>query len=160
MIYNEIEALHQLAEKPDSYFKCALEFLEKVQKEGIADGRYEILGDKVYANVESYETRVFANTRYEAHKNYIDIQYMISGAEEIGVADENVLDVEEDYDPDRDIAFYKESSAGKRYSITDGQFLVFFPEDAHRPCIAVNETPAKVQKMVIKIAVGAVAKSY
>lgn len=153
MIYNELEALHKLAEEPDSYFKYALDFLEKVQAEGIADGRYEILGDKVYASVESYETRVSADTRYEAHQNYIDIQYMISGMEEIGVADVNILEAEEAYDKTRDITFYKESSAGTRYKIADGQFLVFFPKDAHRPCIAVNEAPVRVQKMVIKIAV-------
>ena len=153
MIYNEIEVLNELAKKPDSLFQYALDFLEKVKKEGIADGRYEILGKKVYANVESYETRTFANTRYEAHQNYVDIQYMISGVEEIGVVNVDELVVEEAYDAARDIAFYKESSVGTRYKITDGEFLVFFPEDAHRPCIAVNDTPVKVQKMVIKVAV-------
>lgn len=153
MIYNESDKLEHLCKSAMPWMKDALDFMKKVQKEGIADGRYEILGDKVYANVESYETRVFANTRYEAHQNYIDIQYMISGAEEIGVADVNALEVEEAYDPNRDIVFYKESNAGTRYQISDGQFIVFFPEDAHRPCIAVNETPVNVQKMVIKIAV-------
>lgn len=153
MIYNEIKELEKLAEKQGSLFQYALDFLEKVKKEGIADGRYEIFGKKVYANVESYETRTFANTRYEAHQNYIDIQYMISGAEEIGVVAVDKLEVEEAYDAERDIAFYKECNEGTRYPITDGEFLVLFPKDAHRPCIATNEQPLQVQKMVIKVAV-------
>ena len=133
--------------------KKAFDFLYEIKKKPIEDGRYEIDGDKIYANVESYTTRDYENTRFESHRKYIDIQYMISGVEEMEVTEIQNLQIEEAYDTDRDVAFYKSSSKGERYRITDGQYLIFYPKDAHRPCITAGKLPVKVQKMVIKVAV-------
>ena len=61
--------------------KKGLLWLEKNDLEKLADGRYEIDGDKVFASIQTYETKDDAN--YESHRNYIDIQYMINGCEKI-----------------------------------------------------------------------------
>jgi YhcH/YjgK/YiaL family protein len=151
MIKNDKAALEMMVESYPN-IRYALVFLNSFSMENVGEGHIEIEGSRVYANVESYMTRVYDNTRYESHKKYIDIQYMIHGVEEIEVADRNDLMIAEPYDSERDVEFYEPKSA-VRCQIADGGFFVFFPEDAHRPCIALDDVPSKVQKMVIKVAV-------
>lgn len=131
--------------------KKAFAYLESIKGQNLEVGHYELESIRLYANVDAYATRPYADTRFESHRKYIDIQYMISGEEEIEVTDIHNLAVSEHYDYNRDVMFYNGHEAGKRYKLTDGKFVIFFPEDAHRPCIAVGDEPKDVKKMVIKI---------
>ena len=65
--------------------RIGLEWLEKTDLKNLEDGKYEIENETVYASVQTYITK--DDAKYEAHKKYIDIQYMINGAEKIGVTD-------------------------------------------------------------------------
>ena len=82
-----------------------LEWLLVTDFGSIPDGRYVIDGNKVYANVQSYETKLDA--LYEAHRDYIDIQYMISGVEKIGVVNYEKCEVVEEYDKENVILLGK-----------------------------------------------------
>ena len=62
-------------------FAKAFAFLEKAQKELPEIGRQEIDGDKIYALVQQYETAPASERKWEAHKKYIDIQFIYSGSE-------------------------------------------------------------------------------
>ena len=70
----------------DEGIQKGLEFLQSNELSSWPDGEHEIDGENVYAVLRSYQTKPPAECRWEAHKKYIDIQYLISGEERIGCA--------------------------------------------------------------------------
>ena len=116
-------------------------------------GRY-VLSDKVYVNIEEYDSKYIKDARFESHKNYIDVQIVLEGAEELYYTDIKGLTVEVPYSEDRDIMFYKDDVSSSDNILLDGSnFIILSPDDAHAPQVCVNNQPQKVKKMVIKIKV-------
>jgi biofilm protein TabA len=114
--------------------------------------RYDIDGDNLFATVSEYLTKNEETTNFEAHRKYIDIQYVISGVEIMNIAPlSSVKEVITPYDGAKDIEFMKVSNVVD-YKATPTNFFIFFPGDAHRPGIKdkVNST---VRKVVIKVKV-------
>jgi biofilm protein TabA len=132
-------------------FKEAFAFLNNPDIANIAEGEHQIKGRDVCARVEEYETRPAEEGLHEAHRKYIDIQFIAVGREYVGYSPLVDQPVVTEYSEDRDIAFYDESSPSF-VSLSTGMFAIFFPEDAHKPCRYL-ESSAKVKKIVIKIAV-------
>ncbi len=131
--------------------KVAYDFVVDFDANKYEDGRYD-LSDGVYVNIQSYETKDRVNCLFEAHKKYIDIQYMIKGEELITISSVDELEESEPYDDEKDITFYSNCLRGKDYLIENGTFLIIKPYEAHMPCVAVNGNK-NVRKMVIKIPV-------
>ena len=66
----------------------------------------EIDGEKVFALVQKYETVVMDVPKFETHKKYIDVQYIVSGEEIIGWAPYGQdTTATETYDVLKDICF-------------------------------------------------------
>ena len=124
----------------------AFKFLKENDLLNMPAGRYEVDGNDIYVNLDEYETRVSSNV--EAHREYIDIQYVLSGEEYMGVSNLDNLTVVEDYDAQRDIIFY--NGEVEKVLVKTGEFVIFYPEDAHLPCQVVD-IPRKVKKAVAKI---------
>lgn len=127
--------------------KKGFTWLENADLENITDGRYEIDGNSVYASVQTYETKLDA--KYESHRNYIDIQYMIKGFEKIGVTDLSNCETCIPYDSERDLEFYDINCNEEYLELSEGTFVVFYPHDAHKPSIAIDKQ-AIVKKVVVK----------
>lgn len=125
-----------------------LTWLQETDLNDIEDGKYEIDGEKVYASVQTYDTK--DDAKYESHKKYIDIQYMINGAEKIGVAD--VLNCVSciEYDSARDLEFYNINSEEEYLELKSGDFLILYPHDAHKPSISISKS-LRVKKVVVKV---------
>jgi len=85
---------------------------------------------------------------YEAHRKYIDIQFMINGEEYIAVTDISNCVQSIDYNEDKDIAFYKADNSFQ--TLKSGEFLILYPHDAHKPCISINNA-RHCKKVVVKI---------
>ena len=113
------------------------------------DGRYALDGDKLYMMVMTADLKEI-NDRPEAHRKYIDIQYVIDGCEDIGVAPLDEVGEPVEANPDGDIWFYHADTVKLR--LDGSRFIVLFPQDAHAPCISVNGEK-KVRKAVIKVRV-------
>ena len=58
--------------------------------------------------IQEYETKPAENCRLETHNCYADIQWIISGEEEIDTVSRTGLETDEEYDEKRDVAFWKE----------------------------------------------------
>ena len=115
-------------------------------------GRYE-LEDGAYALVQSYETKLRENGKYEAHREYIDVQLLLSGREIIAVEPLEVMHTHPclcPYAPD--IELFAANDDGTDYVLSTGDFIILYPEDAHMPGLTVDE-PASVRKVVVKIPV-------
>lgn len=122
-------------------------YLDQAKLEQIAPGKYPIDGDNAFAIVTEGPDKELGQTAWESHRNYIDLHYVIKGKEKIGGAPVANATVTKAYDPAKDAANY--TVDGTFYIATPGTFFLFFPSDAHRPGIKVDDTPVK--KLVIKI---------
>ena len=108
------------------------------------------LSDDVYSSVATYNTKTQDELKYESHKKYIDLQYLITGREYMGlIFDRSILSVVELYKDDKDYELYA-PAYGDLHLADPGKFFIFFPEDNHMPCIQVGESQ-EVKKLVIKI---------
>lgn len=130
------------------YFDEAFAFLKNNDLNKLAPGKYPIDGDNVYASVTFDSTKDYDKSRWESHKKYIDLQYVISGEEKIGVAPVGELTVTEPYSEEKDLIHY--SGTGKIYDAKPGIFFFFFPGTAHRPNITTGGNKPD-RKIVIKI---------
>jgi YhcH/YjgK/YiaL family protein len=131
--------------------KRALEYIAKTDFSGMEQGKYELDGSNLFVLVQAYDSIPREQGKWECHKNYIDIQYITEGAEMIGCNNIDKMKITTEYNPEKDIAFL--SGEGDFVTFSKGSYGIFFPEDAHMPKIAVNNTPAKVKKVVVKIKV-------
>lgn len=150
MIYDSLAHRAQYDGLVEGRLAKALAFLAETDFSTLADGRYEIDGDDVFANVGSYTTKA-ANTTPEAHKKYMDVQYVFEGREIIGVGPLEEMGEEVSAHPENDIWNYQ---AGHLDFVTleKGRFVAVWPKDAHAPGVAVGD-PAPARKCVVKVRV-------
>ena len=128
----------------------ALEILRDTDFSQLEDKRYEVDGDNLFFFLQSYETKPDNDTP-EAHRKYIDIQFLVSGREKMGVAPLEDMSDEVEARPDGDIWFYR--GPMDYITLTAGdRFAVLWPGDAHAPSIAVD-SPAPCRKCVVKVKV-------
>lgn len=111
--------------------------------------RVEIDGDRVFALHQAYTTKPASEARFEAHRSYIDLQYVVEGTELLRVAKLSGGTEEVPYDPAKDIAWYS-LGPGEEMFLTPGVVAILHPEDLHAPCLAVGE-PSPVAKVVVKV---------
>lgn len=131
-------------------FKAAFDFLRRPDVEATPVGRHELDGTQIFALTQEYETKPIHEGKLEAHKKYIDIQFIVSGEEFIGYAPLKNQAPAKPFDADKDIGFYD----GEAWFtlLRKGMFAVFFPQEAHLPG-RYTDKPSHVKKIVLKIAV-------
>ena len=148
MIIDRIDNAH-LYYAIHSKFKRAFDYIHEINIATIPAGKYEIDGENMYAMVQEYNTKPKEQGFWEAHRRYIDLQYVVRGAEGIGYANINHLQQGE-YDASKDfLPLYGE---GDLITLRSGSFVMLLPEDAHMPGMAIGPS-APVRKIVVKIAV-------
>ncbi|MES2702655.1 MAG: YhcH/YjgK/YiaL family protein [Bacteroidota bacterium] len=128
---------------------AAFEYLLSTNLAALAPGKYEIDSANVFAIVQEYDTLHSAAEQMESHRKYIDVQYMVSGEEQVGHAILNSQLASKEYSPDEDYMLYADTPDFFS-KLSAGMFMIFFPHDLHMPCIQVNG-PARVKKVVVKI---------
>jgi uncharacterized protein, YhcH/YjgK/YiaL family len=132
----------------DDRLAVGLKYLQSTDFSSLAPGKYLIEDSEVFASVSEYDTKKPEDAKWEAHRKYADIQYIISGEEKMGYAPLKTMEVTEAYNPEKDIVFLKGS--GDHMVVKPGMFVVFFPQDAHQPSVSVGSN-APVKKVVIKV---------
>jgi biofilm protein TabA len=131
-------------------FARAFAFLRETDFAAMAPGRYPLEGDILFAIVEEAEGRTRDAAQLECHRKYIDIQFVLSGLDEMGW--KPLVECREpavEYSDKRDIAFFRDAPAAW-LAVPPGAYCVFFPEDAHAPLVGAGP----IRKVVIKVAVG------
>jgi YhcH/YjgK/YiaL family protein len=138
--------------KNKSRWDKAFTFLKSNDLAKLEIKRYDIDGDNLYAPVSEYVTKNIEDAKFEAHQKYIDIQYIISGTEQMSVAPMSMKkDVTTPYDSTKDVGFMTVTKSSD-YKATPANFFIFFPSDIHRPSVKVGEN-SKVKKIVVKVKV-------
>ena len=151
MIYDKINSIGTYASISDD-IRLGLEWLCDV-KPDFGVGVYE-LSPRVKAIVSEYTTKRENEYGYEAHLQFIDIQYLISGKEKVDCLSLEYLKETKAYSVENDAAFYKEAGVKpQELLLGNGYFAIFFPQDGHMPQLCV-EYPEPVKKVVIKVRIG------
>jgi biofilm protein TabA len=130
-------------------FVRAFEYAKATDFTSMAEGTYPLGPDGLRALVQRYTTKPASELRWEAHRKNIDLQFVLTGEEHVGLAPIGRL-VAEPYDAEKDIMWL--SGEGDRVTLRPGEFVLLWPEDAHMPAMAIA-TPMPVLKVVIKIGV-------
>ena len=107
-------------------------------------GRYDVPGSEAFFMIQKYETRDVAEGVWEAHRKFIDVQYVVSGNELIGYKEISGLRESVAYSEESDAAFLE--GAGDFLVMSEGMFMILYPQDAHMPGITID-----VSESVIKI---------
>jgi len=144
---------HLASQAPSSPgLRAAIEFLGRKDIRELADGRFEIDGDRVFAMVQRYETALTGAPKFEGHRKFIDVQFIVSGEEIIGWTPIGRMTVTEAYDSEKDVCFGT-AKAGEwtPVRLEAGQAAVLWPEDGHAPKLAAG-APSPVMKVVVKVA--------
>lgn len=114
-------------------------------------GHYEI-EDGAFANIDVYTTKLHKDCKLEAHKNYIDIQMLLEGTEQLDYTLVDGLEVSKKYDANRDVMFFESpQKAIDTVVLGDNKFAFIYPHEAHRPQMALNNIQQEVKKVVVKI---------
>jgi biofilm protein TabA len=128
----------------------AFAFLKDNDLKKIEAKRHDIDGDNLFVSVTEYTTKNPEDAKYEAHRKYIDIQYVIAGKELIGIAPLTAKDkVSQEYNDAKDIEFMTVKK-GTMMQANPAKFFIFFPEDAHMPNLKDGSNSA-VKKAVVKV---------
>ncbi len=143
-----IDSFYRAYHTNKKLWDAAFTFLKDQNLDEILPGKYPILGEQVFASVTEAPSKNKEEVKWESHKNYIDLQYIIKGKEMIGVADTSKATITKPYTVD--VINY--DAEGTYYITEPGKLFLFFPNDAHRPVIKVDEYDV-VKKIVIKIQV-------
>ena len=130
--------------------KPAFEFIEKAVKENLEVGRYELDGKNLFALVQEYDSKTDA--KWEYHRKYIDIQFIVSGIEVMDFCDITKATPNTEYNAEKDVMFYTDCPKAGTCAVEAGEYAIFFPHDVHKPGMCFGN-PAPVKKIVVKVKV-------
>ena len=148
MVYDKIYNLEIYAGISED-IRLGLEWLRDMNPD-IEKGVYE-LSTRVKAVVSEYATKEVNENGYEAHREFVDIQYLLKGSEKICCLPLEYLKETKAYKAEIDAVFYDEENVKpQEMVIGNGYFAIFYPQDGHMPCLKV-EMPADVKKVVVKV---------
>lgn len=154
MIASSIYANDDLRKYPEG-IRTAVEYIKSHDFTGMEPGEYPIDGDRIYAKVFDLTSKEVKDTMPEVHKKYIDVQFWVSGEEMMGFApkkaDYPVVEAHEG----QDLYFLKDVEDETFLKAVQGDYMVFFPNDVHRPGTVVD-VPKTYRKVVVKVSVEAV----
>lgn len=134
------------------HFEKAIEYALSMDFSALEPGKYAIDGENVFAIVNEYMTKPVSECDPESHRDYADIQLMISGVERFGYLPLDGQLETTPYDEENDIAFYTLATEDLNYlTLHPGEFIIFYPVDIHQPGVFTHQ-PELVRKVVIKVA--------
>ncbi|OGV73689.1 MAG: hypothetical protein A3K19_22525 [Lentisphaerae bacterium RIFOXYB12_FULL_65_16] len=135
------------------YYACGkrlekgLRFLAETDLAKLPLGKLAIDGSDVYAIVQEYDSKPRDKGAWEAHRKYIDIQYIAAGLERMGFA--SIKQVKPGaYNEEKDML--PAEGQGDFVTTPAGTFVIFHPHDVHMPGMAID-APTRVRKVVVKV---------
>ena len=128
-----------------------LAFLKSRDPKSVVDGEHEIEGRNLFVRVMSNELKPAAENQFEAHEIYADLQYVAEGVELMQTVPADKLSPPTAQDLKGDYQFFKASDGWTDIVVRAGEFVVFFPGEAHRPGCLYKDHRGKIKKLVFKI---------
>jgi YhcH/YjgK/YiaL family protein len=108
--------------------------------------------DNIFALEQVFYTKDRESCFIESHRNYIDFQLVLSGAEQMEYVDIDKLTVSNPYDVSKDLIKYEMTDHTSKFLLESGDLAIFLLDDAHIGLPKFKE-PELVYKTVIKLPV-------
>ena len=128
-------------------FADVIEFLKNNDLRTMEEGKYPIKDKNPFLSVQVAKQRTKESAFIETHIEMVDIQIPISCAETYGYSP--LCDLSEfEYDAEMDMTKYGDTKPQTYVTIKPGQFVIFFPQDGHAPCIIDEQ---EIKKVIFKV---------
>ena len=144
--------IHHLQSWLPEELRQAIEYIKANVTEATEKGKHEIDGSRLFYLISEDMTEPFEKRRAEYHARYLDIQIVLKGQEGMTFSVLPAGKPDTDWLADKDIAFLAEGEQEKTLILNEGDFVVFYPQEVHKPLCAVG-TPEPVRKAVVKLLV-------
>ncbi|MGZ5304304.1 MAG: YhcH/YjgK/YiaL family protein [Bacteroidia bacterium] len=131
--------------------KKAITYIENTDLSVLVLGNHVIDGENIFVIVQEYDTKDIDEGKMEAHRKYIDIQFILRGTEMFGFDTLNDQTPTMEYSEERDVMFFGNDYASL-LKVNAGSFVIFYPWDIHMPGIKAGEK-MNIRKAVFKIRV-------
>lgn len=153
MIYDRLENLPSYVALAPEVMPKIIDFLGKCGAGAVAEGRHELDGDKLFVNVQSYDTKPFNPEMLEYHKKYVDLQLLLAGTETLYYAPAGTP-VTKAYNAENDCGFNQVPENALPLKLEVGNFTLLLPDEGHLPGVGDG---SGVVKAVVKISVDLLA---
>ena len=146
MVIDTLEHLEDYVSS-NPLFKDVYDFLKDNDLTSLPEGKHEIKGEQLFVNVTTVKGKEPSDAVLEYHREMIDIQIPLSAPETYGYTP--LADLPEAaFDAENDIAKVPGVPAQSYVTCTPGMFVIFFPQDAHAPCISME---SELRKVIFKV---------
>jgi YhcH/YjgK/YiaL family protein len=130
-------------------FKAAFQYLKNPALNKDTAERIDLEDDQLYALTTHKSGKKRHEAKLEAHRKYIDIQFVLGGIDSMGWRPARTCTkVESPYSEEKDIAFFADEPM-MWFPVHPGTYAIFFPEDAHAPMVSDGE----IHKIIVKVAI-------
>ena len=127
-------------------FSEVVEFLKKNDLSQLGEGKHFIKDKDLFVNITTAHGKTIDEAVFETHKEMLDIQIPLDNEETYGYLPlENLPEAE--YNADKDVTKYPGAVASTYITCQPGEFVIFFPQDGHQPCIGTGD----IHKAIFKI---------
>ena len=128
-------------------FADVVEFLKNNDLQTIEEGKHFIKDKDLFVNIQVAKGKNQEAAVLETHIEMIDIQIPITCEETFGYTP--LCDLPDfEYNAEKDITKYGDTKAQTYVTVKPGQFVIFFPQDGHAPCI-INQP--EIKKAIFKV---------
>lgn len=153
MIFGNVKDLESSFAWLPKPLKTAVEHLKTTDFAALPAGNYDLQGKDILVQVIDMMTRPIGETHPEVHREHIDVQFLVHGHEQIGVAtDTGNNQIAKNMLAERDLLLYTGMENESTLTMMPGAFAVFLPTDVHRPGCCVD-APEVIRKVVVKVRV-------
>ena len=147
MVFSNIHYLKDLSWLESQVRKC-FDYAQTHDLLSYEQGSHPIEGDDLFVNIVEYTTTNAADRFWEAHRQYLDLHFMLRGSEQIDV---NFIDnMEQKEFVEKDDFLPLEGDPNCSVVLNAGDFLLCYPTDAHRTAVQAGQ-PATIKKAIFKI---------
>jgi YhcH/YjgK/YiaL family protein len=147
MVYDKIDNLENYKGLSEDIYE-GLKFLKNATPD-LACGIH-VINPRVKAIVSEYETKLVNENGYEAHRGFIDIQYLLEGKEKNCCQPIEKLNETNPYKEEIDAAFYEAEIPVQELILGNGYFAIYWPQDGHMSCLSAEGVEI-VKKVVVKV---------
>ena len=127
-------------------FQDVVDYINNNDLASMPTGKVLIKGNELYTNFTVAKGKTKAEAKLESHDVMIDIQIPFNVPESMGYTPRTDLD-EQPYNAEKDITFY-DGLAQQYITVHPGMFVIFFPQDAHAPCVS---EASEIRKVIFKV---------
>jgi len=135
------QAIHKESAVHKRIFNLPVDSFEKVN-----------LTEEIFALEQVFYTKDREECFIESHRKYIDFQLVLSGSEQMEYIDIDKLEIDKDYDEQKDLITYKLIDNTSKFLLQENDLAIFFPDDAHIGLPKYQDSEL-VYKTVIKLPV-------